>query len=165
MGIAWTEDRIELLKRLWSNGKSASEIANQMGFVSRNAVIGKAHRLGLEGRLVGEKPGKSPLVRDARMPRKTVDPLKIAEIQKFMDRAPPPVIESIPAPVSLNMTLMDLTSKDCRWPVSGEKADTLFCGHDIADASVYCPYHYRMSRGRGTQSERNVDALLRRVAA
>ena len=48
--MAWTEDRVELLKKLWGDGYSASQIAAQLGEVTRNAVIGKAHRLGLSGR-------------------------------------------------------------------------------------------------------------------
>ena len=49
-GAAWTDERVELLKRLWSEGLSASQIAAQIGGVTRNAVIGKVHRLGLSGR-------------------------------------------------------------------------------------------------------------------
>ncbi len=48
--MAWTEERVELLKKLWTEGLSASQIARQMGGVTRNAVIGKVHRLGLSGR-------------------------------------------------------------------------------------------------------------------
>ena len=49
-GMNWTDERVEKLKRLWSEGLSASQIAAQLGGVSRNAVIGKAHRLGLKSR-------------------------------------------------------------------------------------------------------------------
>src|SRR4051794_2746720 len=48
--MSWTADRVELLKKLWSDGLSASQIANELGNVTRNAVIGKVHRLGLSGR-------------------------------------------------------------------------------------------------------------------
>ena len=48
--MSWTEERVALLRQLWGSGKSASEIAEMIGGVSRNAVIGKAHRLGLSGR-------------------------------------------------------------------------------------------------------------------
>ena len=48
--MAWTEDRVEMLKQLWTDGLSASQIARKMGGVTRNAVIGKVHRLGLSGR-------------------------------------------------------------------------------------------------------------------
>ena len=49
----WTDERVEALRRLWGEGLSASQIAKQLGDVSRNAVIGKVHRLGLEGRVKG----------------------------------------------------------------------------------------------------------------
>ncbi|MEL7026638.1 MAG: GcrA family cell cycle regulator, partial [Pseudomonadota bacterium] len=51
--MAWTEERVDVLKRLWADGKSASQIANELGGVTRNAVIGKAHRLGLSNRTKG----------------------------------------------------------------------------------------------------------------
>jgi GcrA cell cycle regulator len=56
--MAWTEERIERLKAMWHDGATASEIADKLGGVSRNAVIGKAHRLGLEARPSPVKPGE-----------------------------------------------------------------------------------------------------------
>ena len=48
--MSWTDDRVELLKKLWGEGQSASQIAKELGGVTRNAVIGKVHRLGLSNR-------------------------------------------------------------------------------------------------------------------
>ena len=48
--MAWTDERVETLKKLWGEGLSASQIAGRLGSVTRNAVIGKVHRLGLSGR-------------------------------------------------------------------------------------------------------------------
>ena len=48
--MSWTDDRVEQLKKLWADGLSASQIASKLGEVTRNAVIGKVHRLGLAGR-------------------------------------------------------------------------------------------------------------------
>ena len=56
--MSWTEERIERLKQMWQDGATASEIAEKLGGVSRNAVIGKAHRLGLEARPSPVKPGE-----------------------------------------------------------------------------------------------------------
>jgi len=56
--MSWTEERIERLKAMWAEGATASEIADKLGGVSRNAVIGKAHRLGLEARPSPVKPGE-----------------------------------------------------------------------------------------------------------
>ena len=56
--MSWTEERIERLKAMWTEGATASQIADELGGVSRNAVIGKAHRLGLEARPSPVKPGE-----------------------------------------------------------------------------------------------------------
>ena len=54
--MSWTDERVETLKSMWSDGKSASQIAKELGGVTRNAVIGKVHRLGLSNRVGGEHP-------------------------------------------------------------------------------------------------------------
>ena len=56
--MAWTEDRVEILSKLWAEGLSASQIAKELGEVTRNAVIGKVHRLGLSGRAKPSNPTK-----------------------------------------------------------------------------------------------------------
>jgi len=56
--MSWTEERIERLKKMWADGSTASQIADELGGVSRNAVIGKAHRLGLEQRPSPVKAGE-----------------------------------------------------------------------------------------------------------
>jgi GcrA cell cycle regulator len=61
--MSWTEERIERLKKMWHDGATASQIADELGGVSRNAVIGKAHRLGLEQRPSPVKPGEEKEVR------------------------------------------------------------------------------------------------------
>ena len=58
--MSWTDERVETLKKLWIDGLSASQIAKQLGGVTRNAVIGKVHRLGLAGRAVPSRPIKRP---------------------------------------------------------------------------------------------------------
>ena len=55
--MSWTDERVETLKTMWSEGKSASQIAKELGGVTRNAVIGKVHRLGLSNRVGGESDG------------------------------------------------------------------------------------------------------------
>ena len=56
--MSWTDERIERLKELWTKGMTASQIADELGAVSRNAVIGKAHRLGLQSRPSPVKPNE-----------------------------------------------------------------------------------------------------------
>ena len=84
--MSWTDDRIEQLKSMWEAGQTASQIAEALGGVSRNAVIGKAHRLGLQARPSPVKPNEAP-----------VDP-----VVKAAPSAPPPpepVREPEPEPV------------------------------------------------------------------
>jgi GcrA cell cycle regulator len=68
--MSWTEERIDRLKAMWAEGSTASQIADELGGVSRNAVIGKAHRLGLEARPSPVKPGeeKETVKKPARAP-------------------------------------------------------------------------------------------------
>ena len=68
--MAWTDDRVETLKRMWGEGASASQIAKELGGVTRNAVIGKVHRLGLSNRNADEaKPASQPPAKPAPAPK------------------------------------------------------------------------------------------------
>ena len=58
--MSWTDDRVEILKKMWGEGQSASQIAKELGGVTRNAVIGKVHRLGLSNRTATEAPAAAP---------------------------------------------------------------------------------------------------------
>src|SRR5215831_4145429 len=69
--MSWTEERIERLKKMWHDGATASQIADELGGVSRNAVIGKAHRLGLEQRPSPVKPGEE---KEAKKPAAAAAP-------------------------------------------------------------------------------------------
>jgi GcrA cell cycle regulator len=79
--MSWTDERVELLKKMWSEGQSASQIAKELGGVTRNAVIGKVHRLGLSNRAAGgaattakapakEKPAAKPAAAKKPAPKK-----------------------------------------------------------------------------------------------
>ena len=58
--MSWTDERVETLKKMWAEGQSASQIAKELGGVTRNAVIGKVHRLGLSNRVVGAAACRTP---------------------------------------------------------------------------------------------------------
>ena len=73
--MGWTDERVELLKKLWQDGLSASQIAKQLGGVTRNAVIGKVHRLGLSGRAAPSKPAR-PVFKAPRPARQAAAPAK-----------------------------------------------------------------------------------------
>ena len=70
IGMSWTDERIEKLMKMWEGGATASQIADELGGVSRNAVIGKAHRLGLKARPSPVKPNERPDAQPAQ-PRRT----------------------------------------------------------------------------------------------
>ncbi|WP_253270409.1 GcrA family cell cycle regulator, partial [Paracoccus sanguinis] len=61
--MSWTDDRVETLKRMWAEGQSASQIAKELGGVTRNAVIGKVHRLGLSNRTESDEATAAPAPR------------------------------------------------------------------------------------------------------
>jgi GcrA cell cycle regulator len=91
--MSWTEERIERLKKMWHDGATASQIADELGGVSRNAVIGKAHRLGLEQRPSPVKAGEEKEAKKATPPAaapKPAAPKAGAE--------PPPPAPATPAP-------------------------------------------------------------------
>ncbi|HEX2803224.1 MAG TPA: GcrA family cell cycle regulator [Sphingomicrobium sp.] len=89
--MSWTEERIEQLKRMWHDGATASEIADKLGGVSRNAVIGKAHRLGLEARPSPVKPGEE---KESPAPAKTARKAQPAPAHK--PAAPKPKADPAP---------------------------------------------------------------------
>src|SRR5678815_4065030 len=86
--MSWTEERIERLRAMWTKGATASQIADELGGVSRNAVIGKAHRLGLESRPSPVKPGeeKEKKAKAASAPK----PAKPAPAPKAAPAGPEP---------------------------------------------------------------------------
>ncbi|MEM9348776.1 MAG: GcrA family cell cycle regulator [Pseudomonadota bacterium] len=93
--MSWTEERVELLKKLWGDGQSASQIAKELGGVTRNAVIGKVHRLGLSNRSVAGnpvakvKPASQPKQETARNQSETAkNKTSVAAGQKAKSAAP-----------------------------------------------------------------------------
>ena len=82
--MSWTDERIERLKAMWTQGSTASQIADELGGVSRNAVIGKAHRLGLEARPSPVKPGEE---KEHRAPAAAAPPPKAAPAERPAPRS------------------------------------------------------------------------------
>ena len=125
--MPWTQARIETLKASWSAGLSATQIASDLGDTTRNAVIGKAWRLGLADRRV---------MRKARKPR--------PEHRRVAKPRPAPA----PSPCkSVSRPLFDLRDNECRWVVDTE--EFLFCGAPIAGSRhPYCARHLQESRRR-----------------
>lgn len=154
--MAWTDERVELLKKLWSEGLSASQIAGRLGSVTRNAVIGKVHRLGLSGRATTSRV-KTHRTRP-RMAQTAAAGVKRPPKQRFATVGNPavralyqPEAEPfVPAEAELDIPLKDrksiqtLTECSCRWPIGDpQRADFYFCGKDKVPGLPYCEFHAR----------------------
>ena len=159
----WTDERVEKLKRLWAEGLSASQIAAQLGGVSRNAVIGKVHRLNLPGR--AKAGGSTGANRSAKRPaapaRPTNYPARVATrpvartvgataLKDDVEVALPELSyvpsNDVVVPISRKLALTDLTERTCKWPMGDPlKDDFHFCGVDASEASPYCGYHARLA--------------------
>src|SRR3954469_17502194 len=94
--MSWTDERIEHLKKMWTEGATASQIADELGGVSRNAVIGKAHRLGLEQRPSPVKPGEEKEARKA--PASTAAPKTASARSEAPKAAPAATATASPSP-------------------------------------------------------------------
>lgn len=178
--MSWTDERIALLKRMWKEGKSAAEIAKTLGKgVTRNAVIGKAHRMGLSGRPSPIKKPAAPKKEAVAAPKKErasaapAAPAAPAARGKKAAITPPAAnakasaqlnkeaeelktIEKEIVPLGGGVALIDLTERMCKWPIGDPRdPDFTFCGRGIRTGTPYCPEHAAMayqtsSRSRGT---------------
>lgn len=149
----WTNHREDKLRKLWASGYTASQCAAVIeGGFSRNAIIGKVHRLKLQKR--GRTPAKRGPDKHLRQRPKRF-PVEGAVIL-------PPVFKPIPERLKADawsplegsrpLTIMEVDDHTCRWPV-GEGRPFLFCGQHI-ETGVYCEAHAALSRGRGTTDEK-----------
>ncbi|MEM9732936.1 MAG: GcrA family cell cycle regulator [Pseudomonadota bacterium] len=168
----WTEERVARLAKLWAEGLSASQIAADLGEVTRNAVIGKVHRLGLSGR---DKPaGKGGNRKKATTAKAATKPAapkpatpraKPADAEPLTSKASPglddvdvkervdeeTLVETKPAndnaePISRKLTLMQLTENTCKWPTGDPTMPGFsFCGHSTEDDKPYCAFHNKVA--------------------
>ncbi|WP_170446875.1 GcrA family cell cycle regulator [Ruegeria arenilitoris] len=96
--MSWTDERVELLKKMWGEGQSASQIAKELGGVTRNAVIGKVHRLGLSNRTTGAAPAKAePKEKPAPAPKAEAKPKPTPKTEPARPAAAAPAAEAKPA--------------------------------------------------------------------
>ena len=146
--MSWTDARIETLRNSWEAGLTASQIAETLGEgVSRNAVIGKAHRLGLKSRPSPVKGGEVAVV--AVIEASVAEPAIKAPVAAVAAPRPAPVAAApvrkikpaAPAKPS-KTTLLDLSEKVCKWPIGhpGE-TDFHFCGKPSQASFPYCTEH------------------------
>lgn len=169
---AWTEERVERLKKLWIDGLSASQIAGELGSVTRNAVIGKVHRLGLSGRAknpaaanatLRATPARKPAARSPSQPvsghamtgqgqtaagltrgANALAPHYVSDVADA-ERAPA-LPEDVVVPFSERVTIMDLREYMCRWPMGDPTTPEFrFCGGRSHTGMPYCAYHARIA--------------------
>ncbi|MDP3897594.1 MAG: GcrA family cell cycle regulator [Mesorhizobium sp.] len=164
----WTDERVELLKKLWAEGLSASQIAAHLGGVSRNAVIGKVHRLKLSSRgrataaPARQKKSTKAVAAPSTMTRSTRSgataqrsmPASIGSsaLQMQFDAEPVsqyitrPMHENVVVPISRRLRLVELTERTCKWPNGDPLNDDFnFCGNDAAETGPYCKYHAKLA--------------------
>jgi GcrA cell cycle regulator len=156
----WTDERVELLKKLWNDGLSASQIAAEIGNITRNAVIGKVHRLGLSGRarpqsVAQPRARKAPAARPtgASPPNHglhTRGATALASLpQRMAEAAPeaaPQVNPDVVVPFSERVTIMELKESMCRWPLGDPTtAEFRYCGSRSEVGTPYCQYHCRIA--------------------
>ncbi|WP_420959395.1 GcrA family cell cycle regulator [Brucella sp. IR073] len=167
----WTDERVELLKKLWGEGLSASQIAAQLGGVSRNAVIGKVHRLKLSGRgKTSAAPARSKKVNTSTGSTvRTATATASSASQQTVVRTA--VTKSIGAtalqaeyaveavahtvirptadvvvPISRRLSLLQLSERTCKWPIGDPlNEDFHFCGNDSEETGPYCGYHSKLA--------------------
>ena len=175
--MSWTDERVTLLKKLWTEGHSASQIASQLGGVTRNAVIGKVHRLGLSGRATPSRPVKKPprLARP-KPPRQKVDAVVVATGEKAAPvrtvsvpqaekeaaaHLPPAILED-----GSTASILNIRDSMCKWPI-GDPADAnfAFCGRK-AEGGVYCAEHAKVAFQPARKRERRKDEFdfVRKIA-
>lgn len=125
----WTEDRVDRLKQLYVEGYSCSQIARELGVVTRNGVIGKVHRLGLEKRGIPKAQQKTRRFKhqNGRRARKISLPPELYVCAEAPDIQP------------LNVNLVDLSPNSCRYPYGN--GPYTFCGHPQLTSSSYCREH------------------------
>jgi len=180
----WNDARVDTLKMLWAEGLSASQIATELGSgITRNAVIGKVHRLGLSGRVKVAKqpdPQKSKLPLPALTRRVRDDGLRKQALDRYAQKvgggASTPMAEehvasrseevvTAPggehndadhiAPSGPNVDILGLTPTSCRWPLGAmrDRPPYRFCGAPTEPDKPYCEHHAKMARS-GEQGRR-----------
>jgi GcrA cell cycle regulator len=155
----WSDDRVTTLTLLWRDGVSASQIANRLGGVTRNAVIGKVYRLGLSGRATPSRPARAPRVCAPSAPRRArtaaLRPLRVA---------PPVACAPPPEGPGLVDDLVHLGAHACKWPIGDPKRpDFSFCGRRTDGR--YCAAHEAVAVRPGTAWRVDRDPVVRRALA
>lgn len=141
--MSWTDDRVATLKKLWGEGKTAAEIAKELGDVTRNAVIGKAHRLKLSNRV-------SPIQQNKKATPKPANTSKPETVEK---KAAPRAVAAPVKPLGKKLSLLDLKPNQCRWSEGDPREDDFgFCGDQIMPGLPYCAEHAKVAYQAATRN-------------
>ena len=149
--MSWTEEKVNKLKELWGKGNTASEIAQIIGGVTRNAVIGKAHRLNLAAKSSVQKIKKSKEERKSRVSGNKKVSIRSRFKSILLDKDFEPE-----NPKSLE----ELTEKTCKWPIGHPNEESFyFCGRSPIKGYSYCRLHVLYSfQIRGDNKEDGLSA-------
>jgi GcrA cell cycle regulator len=153
----WTEERTNLMYKLFADGKRASQVAEELG-VTRNAVIGKMHRSG--HRISAPDNTEKPLRVRRRLNMYHLEEVQKRPVLRFKPvRVAPKVIKlRLPKRPTGSCTILELDSTRCRWPMWNDDIDPrLYCGNETVNR-VYCKEH----RERAKQKFNNVHEYVRR---
>ncbi len=156
----WTDERVELLKKLLADGLSASQIAAELGGITRNAVIGKVHRLGLSGRAKSQSSSapraRKPRSHMLRVSRPTTrGNTALAYAYEAEPELEPEFVDEV-IPVEQRRSLLQLTEDTCRWPVGDpSNSDFFFCGGKPVTSLPYCAHHCRVAYQPATDRRRD----------
>ena len=145
--MSWNETKIEKLKDLWSKGHTASQIAEMLGDTTRNAVIGKAHRLNLEARAPSKQSSQSSTSVNRPVRRGSAPISRKAKFQSILlDKNFEPE-----NPKSLE----ELTDQTCKWPIGHPNEEKFyFCGRKPEGEFPYCKLHVLYAfQPKGTKEE------------
>ena len=130
--MSWTPETVDLLKKLWGSGKTASQIAQIIGGVSRNAVIGKAHRLNLSAKIKTRSAvtnGKSLVTQETTSKKSRKSKFKSLLLDKNFEPAK-------------NLKLEELNEKTCKYMEGHpDEKNSSFCGRTTVEKFSYCPLH------------------------
>lgn len=154
--MSWTDEKVDLLKQLWAEGRTCSYIADRIGGVSRNAVIGKVHRIGLAGRIVKSTDKTKVRMGGPKPPKKMkVKPAPERGQKAILAELP---VEPLPAediPPEKLVAFADLEESHCRWIYGDTRSGTHgFCGANKVIGLSYCERHARRAFAAPTPSKR-----------
>ena len=133
--MSWTEEREKKLRELWNKGHTANQISNMLGETTRNAVIGKAHRMNLPARVQSKNSSSKPT--EQRSEGHTNKPGKLSRKAKFKSL----LLDKNFEPENPKK-LEELTDETCRWPIGHPHEEKFyFCGRKSLEKFVYCKLH------------------------